>query len=67
MKERISQANNATVRAAFEAELAALAKRPLSVESPRLRAADGAALMALKAFNPSLVAVAAARLAKSES
>ena len=60
-------AHNATVRAAFEAELAALARRPLSVESPRLPAAEGAALMALKALNPSRVAVAAARLAKRES
>ena len=59
--------NNATVRSAFEAELATLAKRPLSVESPRLPAAEGAALMALKALNPSRVAVAAARLAKRES
>jgi len=56
--------DNASVRAAFESELSVLAEHPLSVESPRLRAAEGAALMALKTIEPSRLPAAAACLAK---
>ncbi|MCH2591917.1 MAG: hypothetical protein MKZ85_02765, partial [Pedosphaera sp.] len=60
-------ANCEPVRESFEAELTAKAKRSLSVESPALSAAKGAALMALKKMAPPKVDEAAARLAKRES
>ena len=60
-------ANCEPVRESFEAELTAKAKRSLSVESPALSAAKGAALMALKKMAPPKVDEAAVRLAKRES
>ena len=60
-------ANCEPVRELFEAELTAKAKRSLSVESPALSAAKGAALMALKKMAPPKVDEAAVRLAKRES
>jgi len=60
-------ANSEPVRESFEAKLTAKAKRSLSVESPALSAAKGAALMALKKMAPTKVDEVAARLAKRES
>ena len=60
-------ANCELVRESFETELTAKAKRSLSVESPALSAAKGAALMALKKMAPPKVDEVAARLAKRES
>ena len=60
-------ANSEPVRKSFEADLTAKAKRSLSVESPALSAAKGAALMALKKMAPTKVDEVAARLAKRES
>ena len=60
-------ANCKPVRESFETELTAKAKRSLSVESPVLSAAKGAALMALKKMAPTKVDEVAARLAKRES
>ena len=60
-------ANSEPVRESFAAELAAKAKRPLSVESPVLSAVEGAALMALKKVSPANVDEVAAHLAKRKS
>ena len=60
-------ANSEPVRESFGAELTAKAKRTLSVESPALSAAEGAALMALKKMAPTKVDEIAGRLAKRES
>ena len=60
-------ANSEPVRKSFEADLTAKAKHSLSVESPALSAAKGAALMALKKMAPTKVDEVAARLAKRES